>query len=706
MSMTLSNPSGTSGQSKTAVSKAPSLIDKLQQSKDADELVAWVREQYDQMKAARHKITVTWNLNLAMYYGNQWLEVTSLNGGKLILPKAPPYRVRQTINRIRPAVRTEISRLTSQKPTASVVPASSEDEDLAAAYAGEQVWESISSTKDYQRQFRQAMFWMAITGTGFMKTWWDANAIDANGSPGDVKFSAVTPYHLMVPDLRSESIQDQPYVLNLYTRSVEQIRQMYAGKVDIDKMGIAPNVTAANEILDDAVLNLSSTGKTEPDSVLCLEMWLKPGAHKLLPNGGMLHVVGQKLVWWARDGIPYKHGRYPFTKFDHIPTGKFYAESVILDLIGLQREYNRTRSQIIEARNRMAKPKMLYAKGSVDPSKITTEPGQGIEYLPGMPIPQQLPLQPLPNYVLDELNRITLDIEDISGQHQVSKGSAPPGVTAATAISFLQEKDDSLLSHTYSSIEEGCEDIARQALELIKQFWDTQRTIRTVGTDGSFDVLMLQGATINTDIRMEGGSALPTSKAARQAFLMDMMKMGFIPPEEGLKLMDMGGVNKLYTTLKIDESQAQRENIKLKRMDPAQVQDQKMQWQMAAQQGDPSTIDAQTGQPMNPPAAVPVNSWDNHMVHITVHNNYRKTQAFEMLDPAIKAEFEQHVNDHVAAMNDAMAQVQSVTGGGAGPVVGNMGMGGPSPSNKPPMPTTQVDNNGVAPPDTQGAVNG
>jgi hypothetical protein len=674
-------------------------LDKVQSGKDADTLVAWVREQYSNMKSARHKIQISWNLNLAFYYGNQYLEVTPLVGGKLILPKAPPYRVRQTVNRIRPAIRTELARITSQKPTASVIPASSEDEDLAAAYAAEQLWESISYRNKLDTQFRLAAWWALITGTGFVKTWWDSSARSDDGSPGNIRYAAVTPYHLFVPDLRTCFIQDQPFILNVYTRTVESLRQMYGNK--INDMGIVPNVIASQEILEDAVLNLAGTGRSEPDSVLCFEMWAKPGAHKLLPDGGLVHVVGQQVLHWSRQGIPYQHGRYPFTKFGHIPTGKFYDESIILDLMGLQREYNRTRSQIIEAKNRMAKPQLLAAQGSVVASKITTEPGQIIFYKPGLPPPQPLPLQSLPSYVLQEQDRILLDMEDISGQHQVSRGSAPPGVTAATAISFLQEKDDSLLSHTYANVEEGMEDIAYQTLELVKQYWDTARTVKTVGSDGFFDVIELKGADICTDIRMEGGSALPTSKSARQAFLMDMMKMGFIPPEEGLKLMDMGGVQKLYATLKVDESQAQRENIKMKRLDPAQVQQNIVQQQMLAMQGDPSMMDSETGEPSAPSSVIPVNDWDNHAVHVAIHNNFRKSQAFEMLDDSIKQEFQTHVNTHMAAINDAMEQVQGATGINPQDDSGENSPGG-LPSNENVPPTGGLDNAGIAPPDMEG----
>jgi hypothetical protein len=675
---------------------------KFQQNKKSSELVAWVKSTYEEMKSARMKIILNWNLNLAFYYGNQYLELApAYIGGRLILPKAPPYRVRQVSNRIRPVVRTELARVTSQKPNASVVPASSEDEDLAAAYAGEQVWESISSTNHLDTEFQNAALWMLLTGTGFIKTWWDPNAVYEKSPTseimGDIKYASVTPYHLFVPDLRTVGIQDQPYVLNLYTKTVAQVQRIYGNK--LQGIDIKPDVVASQEILQDSVLNLAGSTKTEPDSVLCMELWAKPGAHRLVPKGGLIHIVGDTVVHFDEQ-IPYSHGKYPFTKLDHIPSAKFYAESTITDLIGLQREYNRTRSQIIEAKNRMAKPQLLYVKGSLDISKVTTEPGQGIPYRPGFNPPTPLPLVNLPPYVLQELDRILMDIEDISGQHQVSRGGVPPGVTAATAISYLQEKDDSLLSHTYSSVERGFEDIAQQTLYLVTQYWDIERTVKVVGTDGYFDVLQLKGSDVCTDIRMEGGSALPTSKSARQAFLMDLMKMGFINPQDGLKLLDMGGVQKLYEQLKIDESQAQRENIKLKRVDPQQIIQYQQQYAQEAASGqDINKIDTATGQPLNPPAIIPVNTWDNHAVHIDRHNRFRKSQAYELLDPEIQAEFEKHVNTHTALlMESAMQNIGTDGQGPSSDYTGGNGSSGP-------LPTTSLDSSGVAPPD-MGGING
>jgi hypothetical protein len=534
----------------------------------------WTEAQYTMCSRARKNIETQWYLNLAFFYGNQYLAALNTNGstlttssGRLRVPAAPPWRTRLVVNRVRPIIRAELSKLTSQKPSASVVPASNDDQDMFAAQAAEQIWESTYSRLKINRKFRHAAFWTCITGNGFLKTWWDPTIEDkVAGTQGDICVEAVSPWHLFVPDLREQDIEKQLYVINSYTRAYD-LAMIEFGK-EFEQMGVTPQAVTQDKLMEEKKLNLS-TGSDKLKVVLCHEIWLKPGAHKDFPTGGRILVVGGVVVDYNSDGIPYAHGMYPFIHFSHIESGKFYATSVIEDVIPLQREYNRTRSQLIEAKNRMAKPQLTGPEGSLDPSKITTEPGQFIPYKLGMAPPTPIPLSPMPNYVMEEMDRTLADIEDITSQHQVSKGNVPPGVTAATAISYLQEKDDSVLSTTTDSVEEGFEKLATQVLSLIVEYWDTERTVKIVGDDGSFDTLVLKGSKIANaqDIRMEGGSALPTSKSARQAFLMDLIKMGVISGNDGLRLMEIGGVQKLYEYIQIDERQAQRENIKMKLLD-------------------------------------------------------------------------------------------------------------------------------------------
>jgi hypothetical protein len=611
--------------------------------KQHDAMVRWAQEQYRMIRNARTTTEQQWYLNLAFFFGRQHVVPdrraaygVTPRTTRLVTPPAPYYRSRPVINRVRSTIRTELAHLTNNRPNAMVVPASAEDRDMYAALAGEQIWSNFYTNKRLKAVLRRAMWWTLTCGTGFVKNWWDF-------SLEDVMFKQETPFHILCPDFREEELEEQPFLIHALTRTPEYIKMHF--KKALDGSEVDPNKSEAQDIMDETFINLVGTQNSDRQrNVLVLEVWVKAGVNPLFPEGAFFTVVGDKIVQGYQQW-PYSHNKFPYAKFDHIPGAKFYGTSLIEDLIPLQKEYNRTRGQIIEAKNRMAKPQLVAARGSVDATKITTEPGQVIFYTPGFDAPTPIPLSPLPSYVLQEIDRILTDWSDIAGQHEITKGQVPPGVTAATAISYLQERDESKLTPTFDSLEEGIEKLAQMSLSYVKDYYGDERIIRVTGPEGSFDTMAFKGSDLNndTDIRIEAGSSLPQSKAAKQAFIMDMMKMGFIDPQKGLEVMDMGGINKIYEQIQVDQRQAQRENLRMSKVTEQLLEESDMLYQQNIEQvgGDPTAP---------PPLIVPVNTYDNHKVHIEVHNNYRKGQAFEVLPQHVKKLFEQHVQSHIIAM--------------------------------------------------------
>lgn len=580
-------------------------------------MARWATENYTKVKKDRNKQELQWYTNIAFYMGKQNIEPvstsTSSTGWRLTIPETVPWRVRLVTNKIRPLIRTEISKIMSNKPIIEVLPGTSEDEDILSAEVGKQIFWDAYRRKKIKQVFQRAQFWNSTCGNGFIKSYWDSNATDSYGQKGDFCIEPITPFHIFVPDLREKEIEDQPWVIHGSTKSPEWVKKFY-------KKDVVANTKAASDLLDDSFLRLIGTNSVALDSVLCLEVWVKPGILKEFPDGGVYVVAGDVVVMESK-GHPYEHSQYPFSKLDHIDTGKFYSDSVIVDLIPLQREYNRTNSQIIEAKNLMAKPKLMAPKGSINANSITSEPGQVILYNPSMGKPEPLPMAPLPNYVFDSLARIQQDMDDISGQHEVTRGGAPSGVTAASAISYLQEQDDSKLAHTIDSVEAAMEKVGRQILFYAHQFWSEERTVRTVGVDGSFSAKKFKTSDLKqtNELVVEAGSAMPYSKAARQALIMDMMKMGFIQPDQGLGILEIGGMERLFDELQKDKRQTQRENIRM--TDGEQLS---------------------------------VNDWDNHEVHKLIHDSYRKSQSYEQLPENIKIIFQAHTQMH----KDMIQQMQ------------------------------------------------
>lgn len=668
------------------------LIAEQQLERKKLEWASWVEKEFSKCKNARLPFERQWYINLAFLSGKQYLAPVDVagHGFRLTVPKAPPWRVRLVINKIRTAIRTECSKLTTSKPIPTVVPATTEDEDFSAALVAEQILKTKFATADFESTYRSWVWWGSVCGTSFMKMYWDSTAMDYESkslpplptlpgsndpipeemidmvpglrehlntpvpSRGKICIDRVTPFHLYVPDLLKEDLQEQPYVMQVLTQSPLWVKQRY---------GFTPNcdARASNTLLDAATI-ISKGTEDHLDSVVVKEVWLKPGAHKDFPEGGFFVVINGKIVEY-RDKWPYPFPEFPFYKYDGIPTGGFYSDSIIVDLIPVQKEYNKTRSQAIEIKNMMGKPKLVYQRGSLNPRKISSEPGQSIEYIAGYEKPDIIPGVEVPTSMLQEVEMLSAEFDDLSGQHEISRGQTSlSSLTSGTAIAYLQEQDDAKLNYQVASIENACEKMGNHYLILASHNWDNERVIRVTGKNQNFEAIhwkqgMLKG---NTDVKVQTGSALPFSKAARTALISEHMMNGFIDPQTGLEMLEIGGgMDKMLDDALVDKRQAMRENLKMASL-PESVLGLLLN-PAPGPNGEPPLDEFTNGDgtPFQPQPPIPVNSWDNHEEHIRWHNHFRKTQQFEMLPDLNKQAFELHVQLHQMAL---MATIQNHMG--------------------------------------------
>lgn len=647
----------------------------LQESQRKDQIAGFLKQEYQKCKDQMEPMKKQWYTNLSFYKGDQYVEYIN---GRIVKRPAPQGRVRLTVNRIKPVVRTELSRIITKEPTAEVIPASSDQEDIMRAEASQAVWQAMRSKLKLQEILEDAAFWVSTCGIGFIKIAWDPKYTEEFEKDdetitveGQHQYSSVTPFHILVPDLMTRDIENQPYVLNVFTKPLEWVKTRYGNLFPED---YKPSVVAATEIIEQQYLNTKAQSQADqkPDACLIIEAWVKPDTISAMPKGGLVTMIDNVIVQLNDGGIPYKHGEFPFAKIENIPSGAFYSTSVIEDLIPVQQEFNRNRSQQVEARNAMSKPGWFYTEGSMNPSKVTTAPGQIIPIKPGAEKPTPIPLPSLPSYVMQEPEILLRDIEDLSGQHQISKGNTPAGVTAGTALQFLAEQDNSFMATTHMAVEHAIEKVARHTIFLALQYWDSPRLVRYVGRNKMVTSKYLTNVDFKgaTDIRVERGSSLPDSKAARIAMYTDWITRGIIAPEQGLELMGLSSMNDYWEIAKVDENQAHRENLRMTELPPEEVQVKRDELEAELNAKFAEIVDPMTGQPidpmMNPIASqemalldepvIPVNEWDNHDVHIEIHTRYMKGQEYETLDPVIQNEFELHIKAHRDAQAQKMMQ--------------------------------------------------
>lgn len=173
---------------------------------------------------------------------------------------------------------------------------------------------------------------------------------------------------------------------------------------------------------------------------------------------------------------------------------------------------------------------------------------------------REIKVEPLDSAVMNVLQLKIDELKETSGNRDFSQGGTTNGITAASAIAALQEAGSKLsrdmLKSTYNAYTKVC----YFAIELMRQFYDTQRYFRITGKDGSqqfvqFDNsgLIPQSAgsmggfdlgerTPIFDIVCKASRRSPFSKAAQNEFAKELFGMGFFNPrlsDQVLACLDM-----------------------------------------------------------------------------------------------------------------------------------------------------------------------
>lgn len=676
---------------------------------------------------ARLRFEREWHYNMAFFFGRQWVRIVQ-SGNNFNLAEEKPgdsWRVRHTANRILRIVRTELTKLTKEEPQFYCVPKSTEQKDRLAALAGETISEFLMSTKYFNRKRSLATFWAIMCGTSYLKNSYSNSAIEADGLPGKIEFNAITAFHLFVPNLITTEMEDQPYVIQAEALSPETVYEMYGTHLE-------PGTVSNSDSFSDTrfLTSLGIMGEVQQNtkSSLCYvkEVYVKPC--KDFPNGAFF-VYGENQLLYVEEALPelpelsalpgtteelleeeitpvgdlgsedfsevedtltgtevpaapvdreyaypYNHKRFPFTKIDHIPTGMWYCDSIIKSLIPSQKQYNRTRSIMLEHRNITSQPQYSYTAGAFDPRRFTGKPRLLLPIAMGFDPPRPIEQPDLDSAAIGNDLEITLrDMDDISSQFEVSKGRTPPGVEAASAIAYLSEENDSILHFTIQGIENAVQETGVQILSNVHQYWDPERIVKMTSDNQFLEIRAFKSTDLNpiTDFRVVPGSMAPRSEAAKQAFIVDLMDRG-LPLEKALKYLKMNETNKLYDDLMLDSNHAVRENYL---MAQGNVLRKELPMTPDPNTGLPPVTMGPDGQPvlatqyktdverdeMGAPVIdettgqqktyeVTINPFDNHEIHIEEHQNFQKTQEFEMLPIEIRQIIQDHVDEHKAEL--------------------------------------------------------
>jgi hypothetical protein len=631
-----------------------------------DSAIAELDHRHTESRNARQREERKWLLQLSYFGGDQWVAVDT--SGRVFEPAVDPYKLKLVDNRIMPAVLQQVAKMSANRPSFTVAPRTSDESDFRGAQMGDRALEWAWSAFDLSRKRRQAILWSRVCSAGFWKICWDdrrgdpfevmavegengeqillgsagqpmqpdtpeAAAVLNNIHPdiaatarsktlftGDVAVEVRSPFSIFPDPLAGEEgLEGTDWAIEEVVKHPSWVKERY-GKEILANAGASPGVLEAR------MPGLPGQSDGQKIGVVVREFWAKPCSE--FPKGKHLVYADQQVL--LEEDNPY--GWLPYVMFRGTPfPGRFWPTCVTEQQISPQTELNKTLSQIAENATRIGNPSVAISnQAGIDWDGL---PGSIIRFNEtGMQnsIPQFIQPPEMPGYIQNRVPQLVEAMQDIAGQHDVSHGNVPTGVTAAAAINLLQEADDTRLGPDVEDMEKTLEDAGKRIVQLIARYYTDDRALKLVGDEGGWNISQFRGSMLhdNTDVKVQAGSGMPRSKAAKQAAFQEMLNLflqyGYQMDQrtlrKALQAYDVGGLEILVSDLDKDQAKVQRENNSLMQGQQVQVRD-----------------------------------FDNHEYEIEAHNDFRKGAEYSQLNPAIQ----QVVDEHVRMHEDALAQLHA-----------------------------------------------
>ena len=670
---------------------------------DKKKYAGYARALWDEQEEYMANLHQVWTQNLLFLSGRQWW-TRGLDG--VFRPRRVPSWKEQPVTNLTMAFfRTYLAKVLKNRPAWTVIPATPDPEDTHAAELADQVLEAKWQELGLSETFRIAVSWALTTGNGFLYPYWNSRtgryvpaevlmevpvydengvlvdheeqlvALDKRGEPllldngrpdpaarphmvdeGDIGVRAYSPYQVRVnpeaetdADLAWVTIGEVKTIRALALQYPEESKKVVPEGVD---MALTQDraLSAVGALAGESGTRLTPVRDDRADHlerVLVLHYHEKPCDDYPL---GRYWVCTRDVLLVPPQPLP--EGIWPpiIHLTDVVVPGRYHASSVMEQIVPLNRHYNDINAQIKEHHNLMAKGKWLVPRGSgIKVGMITNAPGEVIQFNPGFR-PEQAVIAPLPQTIVEERSRVFSDWEMVGGQHRVSMGKAPPGVSAGVAFLQLQEADDTDLGPFLTMEEAAVARLAGAILLIIKERYTTERLVYVAGENRRYQAKAFKGADLRgaIDVRPQAGSSFPWSRTAQQSMLLSLaaqMPQLFTDVETGMfdsakfaRLLPIGGLGNIGNESDLDVQEALREE------------------EMFAEYGSSSNELPEVG------------FWQNHDIHYRQHVRAIKSAAFRKWAPEAQEAFKQHVmetqqqRDQKAAQS---AQMQAMAQGNA-----------------------------------------
>lgn len=605
-----------------------------------DDLWPFLKEKVDLGQELRRPYEERWMINVNFLSGQQYVFYN--RAAQLIqYLKQRKGRVRIVDNKILPHFQKQVSRLIRTRPRMSVVPASTDQEDIKAAKLGDKVLKYDWRRDRMAKKIRELAVWIYSCGNGFLEDRWNPKkgpmVFDGERKKmvyeGDVESLVWSPFDILVPavGIGDMDLHSMPWMCKMRFRPLEYFESNY------DRGGEVRGESRPIPYLDAAVLlgTKRSASIDDVEGAVEYELYVQPNSQ--FKKG--LKLTGANGIILEKEDFPFDHYFMEQFKDVEVP-GVFWGMATTEAAIQLQKIWNRTLSDIVEFNRSMARGKWLIPRNSRVQVEMDDSHGQRINYTPVLGHkPEMMDIKGLPKSYTDTLALIANAFMELYHQHEVTMGTNKSDIRSGDMVQLLLEQDDYGNIPTHAVFEEALEAHARRKLQRIQKGYKNERTIQVIGRGNQHDLMSFKGADLrdNTDVSVEKESSVPDSKMARQMRIKQNYADGLYgnPADEATRER----VLRMLDEVPEDVADIFKESTLDRQI--AQVENQAMQRQ--------------------PGATYIVNAYDNHGIHVGEHNLARKQPEYQRLkfeDPQafamLEATFSTHLKMHQDFIREEM----------------------------------------------------
>jgi hypothetical protein len=585
-----------------------------------------IRSKYTESSRYFRSDQYTYNVNSAFVSGNQWLWYDTQRNTVQQLPR-DPARTRVTMNRLKPASRHIIARIMSRSLAFEVPPTDSDDATTRGALTAKSVVSGLAREHNWEDHKEQTAWNLWLGGTAGLCVEWDAGKgtpLGTTESGTDYGTGDLCEYPLSILEMCWEpGVRDAEkayWWIRAQALAPAEVKRAYGLSYlpQGDATGVGTPFTQ--------YLMRQDRGDTPTDLCLVLTLYMRP--NKDNPRGTVATVIGGKFVGQPKPwSFPWKD-RLNLVIFREtkIPT-RATGETTLSAAVPVQTAFNAAWSNIIEHLKLAGSARMLIPESALDGiDELTDLPGELVLYNAASGgKPEWMTPAPMPQWVLESPERLASQMDDILGLHDVSQGKAPRNIESGVGISVLVEQDSTPIGQIARELAHGFERFGKLCLKLyeVRVTEGRSTTIKAPGQNAP-ETVRWTGADLmgQTDVEVPIDQVMPRSRTAMLAFARELWDRQIIAtPEQFAKVADLPDQDSLLESVDPDAAKAMRENH-----------------------------DMSIG-------TVPVPApYDNHATHITRHNTFRKTRAYESLGPDLQHIVDQHVQAHETLAAEAMGR--------------------------------------------------